>query len=78
LLAIPTIVGGNIVETLRLWKNEEAVQVNLDCALGFAAAFIAGMLVIRFAISFLEKGNLKHFAWYCMLLGVLVNLYLWS
>lgn len=78
LLAIPTIVGGNLVETLSLWKKNEAVQLNVDCLLGFAAAFAAGMLVIRFAIAFLEKGNLKHFARYCILLGILVNLYVWS
>jgi len=77
LLAIPTIIGGNMVETLRLLKDNEAIQLNLDCLLGFAAAFVTGMLVIRFAIGLLEKGNLKHFAWYCMVLGVIVNLYVW-
>ncbi len=77
LLAIPTIVGGNLVETLRLWKNQEPVALNVDCLLGFAAAFLAGIVVIRYAIKWLEKGNLKHFAWYCILLGILANLFLW-
>lgn len=66
-----------MVETLRLWKNQEVIQLNLDCLLGFAAAFVTGMLVIRFAIGLLENGNLKHFAWYCMVLGVIVNLCIW-
>lgn len=78
LLAIPTIVGGNLVETLRLWKNQETIRLNVDCLLGFAAAFLAGIVVIRYAIKWLEKGNLKHFAWYCILLGILANLFLWS
>lgn len=77
LLAIPTIIGGNLLEALRLWQHRETVQVfNIDCLLGFAAAFGMGMLVIRFAISFLEKGNLKLFAWYCIALGLLANIYL--
>ncbi|MBS0629762.1 MAG: undecaprenyl-diphosphate phosphatase [Verrucomicrobia bacterium] len=78
LLAIPTIVGGNLVETLRLWKDQETIQLNLDCLIGFGAAFIAGIIVIRFAIAWLEKGNLKHFAWYCILLGMIASFFLWS
>lgn len=78
LLAIPTIIGGNLVEALRLWKNEEAVQLlNVECLIGFAAALISGIVIIRFAMKWLEKGNLKLFAWYCILLGVLANLYIW-
>lgn len=77
LLAIPTIIGGNLVEALRLCKSKEVVDLlNLDCLLGFAAAFGAGILVIRFAIAWLEKGNLKLFAWYCIVLGILANLYM--
>lgn len=78
LLAIPTIIGGNFVEALRLWEKKEVIQlINLDCLLGFAAALIGGIVIIRFAIKWLEKGNLKLFAWYCILLGVLANLYIW-
>lgn len=78
LLAIPTIVGGNMIETLHLWKNKELITLNPDYILGFAAAFLAGIVVIRFAIGWLEKGNLKPFGWYCILLGLLAKLVIWA
>ncbi len=77
LLAVPTIVGGNVVEVRSLLKGGELSQLlSLNCLVGFAAAFVTGLLVIRFAIALLEKGNLTLFAWYCMLLGILANFYL--
>jgi len=78
LLAIPTIVGGNFIETLQLWKKKEILYLNSECLIGFAAAFLAGIVLIRFAIGWLEKGNLKHFAWYCILLGILAKLFVWA
>ncbi|NGX38972.1 MAG: Undecaprenyl-diphosphatase [Chlamydiae bacterium] len=77
LLAIPTIIGGNLLEMQKLWRGKELQHImNHNCLVGFAVAFLVGMLVIRFAISWLEKGNLKLFAWYCLGLGILANLFL--
>ena len=50
--------------------------LSLHCLLGFGAAFIAGMGIIRFAITYLEKGNMKGFGWYCIALGLATNLYM--
>lgn len=77
LLAIPTIMGGSLLEMQKLWKKGEMAQLmHTHCLVGCAVSFLVGMLVIRFAISWLEKGNLKPFAWYCVVLGILTNLYM--
>ncbi|NGX60008.1 MAG: Undecaprenyl-diphosphatase [Chlamydiae bacterium] len=76
LLAIPTILGGNFIEMAKLWKNGEMVQIlSLNCLLGFFSALIIGMMMIRFAINWLEKGKLKVFAWYCLTIGGIFSVY---
>lgn len=79
MLAIPTIVGGNLMEMLHLWKQGEMTQLlNAECLVGFVTSLLVGMGVIRFAIRFLEKGNLQLFAWYCLGIGLLATVYLFG
>jgi undecaprenyl-diphosphatase len=76
LLSIPTIMGGNCLELLHLLMSQEASCVpTSSCLLGFLASCMVGMIVIRHAVRFLEKGNLKPFAVYCLLLGAIVSIY---
>lgn len=77
LLAIPTIIGGNLVEMRRLVQSGELREsFNLECFIGMATSFIVGMGVIRLAMHLLERDKLSVFAWYCLGLGSLVTLYL--
>lgn len=78
LLSIPTIIGGNCLELLKLYISHEIPSgVSMPaCAIGLITSFIVGFIVIRFALSFLEKGNFKPFAWYCFSLGVFATIYL--
>jgi len=79
MLAIPTIMGGNMMEMQKLWKKGQMHQLlNVDCLIGFVTSLIVGMVVIRFAIAWLEKGNLKLFAWYCLGIGLFANVYLFG
>ncbi len=78
LLSIPTIIGGNALEILKLKVSHTPIP-SLPFStymVGFCASFFFGWLIIRFAIAFLEKGNLKPFAWYCLSMGILSTLYL--
>jgi undecaprenyl-diphosphatase len=75
LLSIPTIIGGNALELLKIYLSQETPEaISLPaCFIGLCASFVIGFLIIRFALSFLEKGNLKPFAWYCLCFGAIVT-----
>jgi undecaprenyl-diphosphatase len=77
LLSIPTILGGSFLELFKIATSPNPLPVSLPhCIAGFAASLGAGLLIVSPAITFLEKGNLKPFAWYCLIAGILVTLYL--
>lgn len=70
LLAIPTIFGGSLLEMKHLWGKKQIHEVwTLPCLIGLLVSFAVGLVVIRYAFAFLEKGKLKPIAWYCMILG---------
>lgn len=73
LLSIPTIVGGNTLELIKIASfSSTCLSVPLPlCAVGFLSSCLAGLFIIRRAISFLETGKLKPFAWYCLVIGAL-------
>jgi undecaprenyl-diphosphatase len=78
LLSIPTIIGGNCLELIKIYLSHEKTPfVSLPvCAVGLITSFVFGLVIIRFAFSFLERGNLKPFAWYCLSFGAIVTLFL--
>lgn len=69
LLAIPTILGGEVLETL---KNHGESGVSGTCyAAGFIAAFVLGMGAVRFVFWVYETEKVRPFAWYCLGVGCL-------
>lgn len=78
LLSIPTIIGGNCLELFKLYLSHDlALSFSFtSCAAGLIASLLSGLLVVKGAILYLEKGNFKPFAWYCLVLGVGISLYL--
>jgi undecaprenyl-diphosphatase len=77
LLSIPTVIGGNCLELLKVILSHETLPIISwpACVVGLVTAFAFGLLVIRFALGYLEKGNLKPFAWYCLCVGALLTMY---
>lgn len=73
LLSIPTILGGSLLEFI-LHRKELTDLLSLECMLGFITSFIVGTMAVRFAMHFLQRGNLKPFAWYCLIFGILTSL----
>jgi undecaprenyl-diphosphatase len=73
LLSIPTIVGGNSLELLKMAASSSTcLSVPLPlCGLGFLTSCLAGLFIIRRAIAMLERGRLQPFAWYCLVIGSL-------
>ncbi|MBS3904194.1 MAG: undecaprenyl-diphosphate phosphatase [Simkania sp.] len=83
LLAIPTIFGGNCLETLHLLKTSSLAHhlpiSPICCLIGFGASAVGAFVVIKPAIRFLEKGRLGPVAWYCLVLGCsLIIFSLWT
>ncbi|MBI2743702.1 MAG: undecaprenyl-diphosphate phosphatase [Chlamydiales bacterium] len=77
LLSVPTILGGNSVELLKIFLSPSSQSTNLgvsSCLIGFFGACSVGFIVIRFAVRILEKGDLRPFAWYCLALGLITTL----
>jgi undecaprenyl-diphosphatase len=77
LLAIPTIIGGNCLELLKLAITAHPVLSEISfssCLIGFLSSLCVGAAVVGVAVRFLEKGNLMPFAWYCLALGAIATL----
>lgn len=78
LLSIPTIIGGNCLELLKIcFSHDHLPPISLSaCSIGLLTSFIFGFLIIRYALSYLERGNFKPFAWYCLGFGAIVTVFL--
>lgn len=74
LLSLPAIFGGVCLEGFKAYKEISRVEI-MPCLAGGVVAFVVGFSVIGFAMNWLEKGNLRPFAYYCLGLGV-ISLYL--
>lgn len=76
LLAVPTILGGEFLETFKLLKNTSEANLTFSCyAIGFFSSFIVGLFSVRTVFWIYRKGHLRPFAWYCLGIGLL-SLYL--
>lgn len=67
-LAIPTMVGAF---TFDLYKNRHVLSTD-DLALtaiGFVAAFIMGVIVVRFVLDFISRHGFALFAWWRLIVG---------
>ncbi len=74
ILSIPSVAGGALLEMLKL-THQPSFDISC-CAIGFGASAIVGLGMVRLAIPLLEKGVLKPFAWYCLIVAILLTLYL--
>lgn len=67
-LAMPTMLGATVLD---LAKNGGALTGSdlLGIAIGFAAAFVTALWVIRLLVRFVANNTLRVFAWYRIALG---------
>ncbi len=74
LLAIPTILGGQLLEIMR----GEMARINpWGCYVGgFWAAFALGLLGVRAIFWVYETGKVRPMAWYCLTIGLFAWIYL--
>lgn len=72
LLSIPTILGGMVLELLKL-NAESLPEVSFSAYFsGFLSALIVGCFSLRLLIRIIETAKFRYFAWYCGGLGLLL------
>lgn len=70
LIAIPAIGGATVLQLTKLLTGEEQVSGSpLALTLGTLAAFIVGLLALRWMIRLVVADRLHYFALYCLLAG---------
>jgi undecaprenyl-diphosphatase len=69
LLAVPTIFGGEVLESWKLLGGETQVDF-IPCVVGFGSALGVGLLSVRCVFWLYERAYVKPFAWYCFGFGL--------
>jgi undecaprenyl-diphosphatase len=73
LMATPVTLGAGIFEARKLLTGESGVAVEpLPLLVGLVAALIAGLLAIRFMLTYLRTRSLDIFVWYRFALAAVV------
>lgn len=73
LLSIPTVLGGELLETIRLFKGQTQIFsiTPVSCyAVGFLTSFGVGLIGVRWMFRVYEEGWVRPFAWYCFGAGL--------
>ena len=72
-LAIPTIFGAAVLD---LWKNRDGLMASADgvmlLGIGFAAAFLSAIVVVKWLIGFVSRHDFVPFAWYRIAAGLIM------
>ena len=72
-LAMPTMLGAATYDLIR--NADVLTQDNLlNISLGFVTAFISALFVVKALVRFVEKHTLRVFAWYRIILGIIIIL----
>ena len=70
-LAVPTMLGATVYSLYKNWAELSFDNAGL-IALGFVAAFVAALLVVRAAIALIVRHGFTPFAWYRIVFGSLM------
>ncbi len=70
-LAIPTMAGAFLYDLYKNWSVFTPESTTL-IGVGFVAAFLSALLVVRWALDFIQRHGFTPFAWYRIALGVVI------
>lgn len=76
LMVLPPILGAMLLKTKDFLEAPELVlnMSGLNLFVGFAAAFVSGLIACKWMISIVQKGKLIYFAIYCGVVGAVAIL----
>lgn len=73
-LAIPTMLGATVLD---LWKARDYLTMDDSAviAIGFIAAFISALIVVRWLVNYISRHDFSAFGWYRIIFGSLMLAY---
>ncbi|MDQ0174654.1 undecaprenyl-diphosphate phosphatase [Bacillus chungangensis] len=72
LLYIPVSVGGMILSFKDIFQDPNLGTLAIPYTVAFISSFIASYFSLKWFMNVMAKGNLKYFAYYCFIVGILV------
>lgn len=76
LLYIPVSLGITVMSIGDILGDDNINALAIPYVLAFAASIIATYFSLKWFINIMARGNLKYFAFYCFIVGILVILFL--
>ena len=67
-LAMPTMAGAFAYDLYKNWSGLKADAMT-DIAVGFVAAFISGVIVVRYLLDYVSRHGFALFAWWRLIVG---------
>jgi undecaprenyl-diphosphatase len=74
-LAVPTMLAASVLDLYKNWTQMDADNL-LVIAIGFGAAFVSALIVVRWLIGFVSRHGFGPFAWYRIAVGVVMATFL--
>lgn len=74
-LAVPTMLAASVLDLYKNWARLDGNNL-LVIAIGFAAAFVSALIVVRWLIRFVSRHGFGPFAWYRIAVGVVMAIFL--
>jgi undecaprenyl-diphosphatase len=74
-LAVPTMLAASTLDLYENWRALSSENL-LVIAIGFVAAFVSALLVVRWLIRFVSRHGFGPFAWYRIAIGLVMALIL--
>jgi undecaprenyl-diphosphatase len=74
-LAVPTMLAASALDLYKNWARIDATSL-LVIAVGFAAAFVSALIVVRWLIGFVSRHGFGPFAWYRIGVGLVMAIFL--
>lgn len=76
LLYIPVSLGSGLLEIPDLIRDPSFQALLIPHIIAFITTFIATYFALKWFMGIMARGNLKYFAYYCVVVGVLVLIFL--
>lgn len=76
LLALPAIFGAAVLESAELLQTGVALQEAVTLIVGTIAAYVSGMIALKWLLGVIRRGRLDRFSYYCYAVGLVSLIWL--